>query len=119
MISVIIMTFIGITSFKGIGPYIWPIPFFLIFVGIIIKEWLRPYRHKCLVSLRVGQKTLVYEDDSEVSQTKEFSNIKNYNLAENAYIEFCDGTKMLDMDKLRYWPILRKYLSAKLNAPSV
>jgi len=115
-IAVIAITVVGIISFEGWGPYLFPIPFVFVFMALILKEWLLRCRRKCLVSLRINEDGLTWKDEFGRSQTKTLSEVKNYYLNKTkAYLEFFDGTKLMDLEKLRYWPLLREHLLSKLE----
>lgn len=102
----------------GWGPYLFPLPFLIIFVIIVLREWLLNRGRKCLLSAKVSENQLTCKDEDGQSQTKNLSQVKSFKLDKiKGYLEFSDGTKLLDLEKLRYWPILREYLLSELEPP--
>lgn len=83
--------------------------------------FLRAHRldreHKVLLSLEVDGDTLSFQDESGKSQTRVISDVIDWNLDKTkGALVFFDGTKLNDLEKLRYWPVLREYLLSKLRA---
>jgi hypothetical protein len=115
--AIILSTIIGIISFKGLGPYLFPFPFVFILTILLTKEWLLNRSHRCLISLKFNNKgQLFWQDEFGQTQTRMLSNIKSFELDKiKGYLEFSDGTRLTDLEKLRYWPLLREYLLSKLE----
>lgn len=114
--GVLAMGYVG-SNFVGWGPYLFPLPFLFLFAIIVIREWLLNRRRKCLLSLKVNEDRLVWKDEFGRSETKSLSDVKSFELNKiKGYLEFSDGTKLRDLEKLRYWPLLREYLLSKLGS---
>lgn len=114
-VGVLVMIYVGL-NFEGWGPYLFPLPFVIIFVIIVLREWLLNRRQKCLLSLKVSEDQLVWQDEFGRSETESLSEVKSFELDKiKGYLEFSNGTKLRDLEKLRYWPILREYLLSKLG----
>lgn len=88
----------------------------IICIGILVYEWLQAHRHKCLLSLRVLDGQLRWQDDFGRPEVRALSEVKSFKLDKlQGFLGFSDGTTLRDLEKLRYWPILREYLLSKLE----
>ncbi len=115
-ISLATIAAIGFLSFRGAGPYLFPIPFLILFILVLIKERRVIYRRQGLISLKVVDDQLVWQNDLRQSEKRNFSEIKKFTLGKNkGCIEFSDGRKLNDLEKVCYWPVLREYLVSKLE----
>jgi len=113
--GVLAMIYVG-SNFKGWGPYLFPLPFLFLFSIIILVEWLINHSHQCLLSLKVHEDKLTWRDEFGRADTKSLSEVKSFKLDKiKGCLEFSDGAKLRDLEKLRYWPILREYLLSKLE----
>jgi hypothetical protein len=102
---------------------IWPfsVPMILIIVMLIslfLREYFLKQKRKGIVSLKIDQSGFTFQLEHGSRQIKTLSEIVRYKLDKtNGSITFSDGTKLMDIEKLRYWPILREYLLSKLEQP--
>lgn len=113
--GILAMIYVG-SNFRGWGPYLFPLPFLFLFVIVALREWRLNRLQKCLQSLKVGENQLIWKDEFGKSETKSFSEVRSFGLDKiKGFLEFSDGTKLRDLEKLRYWPLLRQHLLSKLE----
>jgi len=100
----------------------WPLVLFVSMIqGVIIIvaliQWFSIRSRKSLLSLKVLHNQLVFEDDSHNQYTKSLSQIKTYKLKKcEGILKFDDNIKIVDLEKLYHWPLLREYLLSKLES---
>jgi len=112
--GVLAMGYLG-RNFVGWSPYLFPLPFLFLFAIIVIREWLLNRHQKCLLSLKISENQLLWKDEFGRSGTKSLSEVKSFKLDKiKGSLEFSDRTKLIDLEKLYYWPLLREYLLSKL-----
>lgn len=95
--------------------------FFALFIPILcLIVFFRARRlgreHKGLLSLEVNGDDLSFEAEFGKLQTRCISDVIDWDLDKTkGVLVFSDDTKLNDLEKLRYWPILREYLLSKLE----
>jgi len=90
------------------------IPILCLFIFIRARRLER--EHKALVWLKVNGESLSFHDEFGKSETRAISDIVHWELGKTkAALAFSDGAKLNDLEKLRYWPLLREYLLSKLE----
>ncbi len=111
----LLMVLIGL-ELKGYGPYIFSLPFVFWVVISTISTWLYNRKNKGLLSLKVSDANITWQDQYHYSGTRNISDIISFNLEKTeGSIQFLGGRKLTNLEELRYWPILREYLLSKLE----
>jgi len=88
----------------------------IVYTIIVIKMRIKVHLHKCLLSLKITGNQLTWKDEYGQSGIKSLSDVMTFELDKlKGQLEFSDDTKLTDLEKLRYWPILREHLLSKLE----
>jgi len=99
----------------------WITYFFALFIPIlclvvIFRTCRLEREHKRFLSIEINEDSLSFQDELGNSQTRFISDVIGWNLDKTkGALAFSDGTRFNDLEKLRYWPILREYLLSKLK----
>lgn len=114
-LGVLAMIYFG-RDFEGWGPYLFPLPFIFFSIVIILIRGLVIRQHKGLLSLKISEDHLIWKDEFGKSETRAISDIVHWELGKTkAALAFSDGAKLNDLEKLRYWPLLREHLLSRLE----
>jgi len=95
--------------------------FFVLFIPILsLIMFFRSLRldrkHKGVLSLKVTNDNLNILDEYDNLGSRKICDIRSFKLGKTqGALEFIDGTRILDLEKLSYWPILREYLLPKVE----
>ena len=88
----------------------------LLFVGLSIYSIFVSRRHAGIVSLGVTGDRLFWTDEYGRFNDRRIGDVRCFSLRKTeGELKFSDGRKLRDLDKLRYWPVLREYLLSKLE----
>lgn len=114
-LSFLFMTVIG-RDLSGWGPiYFSGLFAILAFAGVSITSFLARHR-KGLVSLRVQGNEFMWLDEHGQSGTANTTELRAYCLHKTmSFVEFRDRTTLRELEKLRYWPLLREYLIERIE----
>jgi hypothetical protein len=75
-------------------------------------------KRKRLAQISVNESNCIITYDDDSREIKQFNQIQTYDLgihADGAWIKFKDKTKLKNLDKLSYWPLLRDFLLQELH----
>ena len=113
--GILAVIFVGL-SFEGLGTYLFPVPFIIIFAVIVLQERQKNRGRKCVVSLKVAANKLVWKDEFGQLHTHLISEVSDYHLHKTrGALTFSDSTEVKDLEKMRYWPLLREHLLSTLE----
>lgn len=115
---------IGIVIYTdGVVLGIWASYFFALLIPTLSLFALFRLRrlereHKGLLSLEVNAHGLSFQDEFGECEKRAISDVIDWDLDKTrGALTFSDGTKLNDLEKVRYWPLLREYLLSNLQTP--
>ena len=92
------------------------IPFFLICLGIVIKNRITCKKYQGIKSFCIDNNNITWTDERGISRTKSTDDVIRYSLEMmNGKLEFSDQTEILHLEYTTFWPILRKRLLSILT----